>query len=81
MSEKLTLWHVLDVFARRAQKRLTPYSSKAEIAKCLKAERVVTDPPVDDAIAKGHLVVHPRYQHSWMLTEGGQTCVDEAAFT
>lgn len=80
MSEQLTLWHVLDMFARRAKKRLTPYSSKAEIAACLKVDRAATDPLVDEAIEKDHLVVHPKYQHEWMLTDDGQAFVDEAAF-
>jgi hypothetical protein len=81
MADDLSIWHVLDAFARRAARRMTEYSSKGEIASELGRPRSETDPLVDQAVESDRLEEDPRYKGFWRLTEKGQGIVDAPIFT
>ena len=80
MADDLTLWHVLDAFARREARRDTPYSTKSEIATKLERSPSETDPLVDEAISAGHLEEDLRYKGFWRLTQSGEGLADAPAF-
>ena len=81
MADDLSMWHVLDAFARRATRRKTEYSSKGEIASELGRPRSEADPLVDRAVESECLDQDPRNKGFWRLTEKGQGFVDAPIFT
>ena len=80
MTANVTVYDVLRAVEGRAERRMTPASSRLEIANALNADRVLIDPLVDEAHNKGYIDEHPRYRENWQLTDDGRAYLDAPLF-
>jgi hypothetical protein len=80
VGDDMTVWHILRALEDRASNRLTPYSSRLEVADHLGRLRGETDPLFDEAIEKGYVEEHQRYNENWRLSDQGKTALDAQLF-
>jgi DNA-binding transcriptional MocR family regulator len=80
MASEVTLYDVVRALDERAVRRMTPASSRVELAAQLGVDRAVVDPLVDEARERGYIEEHPRYRENWQVSDSGRAYLDAPLF-
>lgn len=80
VAEELTVRKILRAVEERETKRMTPYTTRLEVADHLGVSRIETDPLFDDAVENGYLEEDPRYKENWRLSDSGRELLDSELF-